>query len=221
MAFLVRALAHGEQHIHAQLGHLGFVEDLDFEAMLGQAFDFLGVGFRVQHVRRQVGDVACQIDTGGHSAPALPGRASGGGIVSRDHNRLERRALIGRQLGAVIVEAVGRQTRAKAGAGGAFRIGDTVQTQGDGGLTAEEDLAGHGRSGLLDHTGIGLVLGTETEEHDARRVQPCGGENFKRLARLAFKARGFDRAAQGATRGFVCSCSGSGEFGIGENRECK
>ena len=165
LRFARTALADGQQHVHAELLHLGLAQDLDLDAELGELAGAAGEFDRIEHVgglAHQVAGEEYRVDGG---LEPLIGAARLGRAGHHDRELLERVLLLGLVLGLVLVEAVVAQLRAERDAGG--------------------DLAGRQPAALhgIDDDGHGLLarrIGLGRDDA-AERLRGAGIE-FARLA---------------------------------------
>ncbi|GIX38192.1 MAG: hypothetical protein KatS3mg127_1431 [Silanimonas sp.] len=151
-----RAAAHGEQRTHAEGLHVGLLQHLHRHALVGggDAAGGLGEVGRVADVRRQVAELAGQLDAGGDGHAAL----QRGGILARDGER--------GQLAAIGFGLAGGGVAVGGMVGGHYRLLD-----GEAGITAghlefrQRDEGAHGRAGAQGAHGLGhgLAVGRRTE----------------------------------------------------------
>src|SRR5882757_6573889 len=197
LRFALTALADGQQHVHAELLHLGLAQDLDLDAELGELAGAAGEFDGIEHVGGFAHQVAGEEHRADRGFEPLVGATRLGRTGHRHRDLLERILLLGLVLGLVLVEAVVAQLRAERDAGGDLARRQPAALHGidDHGHGLLARRIGLGRDGAAERfrgTGIQFARLADAQEAQARDAAGLAQQG-ERLALSAGEAAGVDR----------------------------
>ena len=207
------ALAHGQDGVHAQLGHLFLVQHLGLDAVVlfGHALGLLGQVFRVTDVGGRVAQIPGEVHAATRREAEVEGFFQGLAAARGRHHQLVELAL-GRLLALVLGKGVqlffqGAADQIQAGFFGADCIGadhrGIVQGNQCGFGRAVFQGADHGNQRLaVGRLGsLGVIAGADNQKPAPGLVCQRDGSGGGVLATdVAVLLKGFDQAVQG----FVC-----------------
>ncbi len=198
-----RALRDAEQRAHPELPQILLAQHLDGDAELFQRFATARELHRIQHVGGLGHEIAGEEHAVG-DALERPPVAARAGKRGREHGELaERRLFLGLELRVIAVEAVAPELRAQGDLRGhgfrcEFRARYRLGEHRERGFTARQQSLRERGADVTRLDGVEFRRRAGAGHEQAVVGKPRRHQNLHDLALLAFEARRFQRARNGA-----------------------